>query len=56
MEEGTLDEVVESEVVVSDDNDAPAGAADEFAQIREHYETGIALTDDETDRIADVAV
>lgn len=56
MEEGTLGEVVESEVVVSDDNDAPAGAADEFAQIREHYEAGIALTDDETDRIADVAV
>ncbi len=33
-----------------------ADAADDFATIREHYETGLALTDDETDAIADVAV
>lgn len=56
MEEGTLDEVVESEVVVSGDTDAQSASNDEFAEIREHYEAGIALTDDETDRIADVAV
>lgn len=30
--------------------------ADEFASIREHYESGLALTDDEMDRIADLAV
>ncbi|MBM6774454.1 protein jag [Olsenella profusa] len=30
--------------------------ADEFASIREHYEAGVALTDDEMDRIADLAV
>lgn len=29
---------------------------DEFASIREHYESGLALTDDEMDRIADLAV
>ena len=56
MEEGTLDEAVESEVVVSGDTDAQSASNDEFAEIREHYEAGIALTDDETDRIADVAV
>ena len=56
MEEGNLDEVVESEVVVSGDTDTQDVTDDEFAQIREHYEAGIALTDDETDRIADVAV
>ncbi len=33
-----------------------ADAADDFATIREHYEAGVALTDDETDAIADVAV
>ncbi len=33
-----------------------ADAADDFATIREHYETGLALTDDEMDAIADVAV
>lgn len=30
--------------------------ADEFVSIREHYEAGVALTDDEMDRIADLAV
>lgn len=30
--------------------------SDEFASIREHYEGGIALTDEETDKVADVAV
>lgn len=29
---------------------------DEFAEIREHFESGIALTDEETDKIADLAV
>ena len=56
MEEGILDEVVESEEVVSGDTAAQGSPNDEFAQIREHYEAGVALTDDETDRIADVAV
>lgn len=56
MEEGILDEVVESEEVVSADVDVQDSSTDEFAQIREHYEAGVALTDDETDRIADVAV
>ena len=56
MEEGTLGDVVESDVVVSGDTDAQDTANDEFASIREHYEAGVALTDDETDRIADVAV
>lgn len=57
MEEGILDEVVESEEVVSVDADVhDSSTTDEFAQIREHYEAGVALTDDETDRIADVAV
>lgn len=56
MEEGILGDVVESDVVVSGDTDAQDTANDEFASIREHYEAGVALTDDETDRIADVAV
>ena len=30
--------------------------SDEFASIREHYEGGIALTDEGTDKVADVAV
>lgn len=29
---------------------------DEFASIREHFESGIALTDEETDKVADLAV
>lgn len=29
---------------------------DEFASIREHYESGVALTDDEVNKIADLAV
>lgn len=33
-----------------------AEGVDEFASIREHYEAGVALTDDEMDRIADLAV
>ncbi len=31
-------------------------ATDEFASIREHFEAGVALTDEETDKVADVAV
>ena len=31
-------------------------ATDEFASIREHFEAGIALTDEETDKVADLAV
>lgn len=51
MEEGILDEAV-----LSDSLDAQSDSVDEFASIREHYEAGIELTDEETDRIADVAV
>lgn len=29
---------------------------DEFAEIHEHFESGIALTDEETDKVADLAV
>lgn len=29
---------------------------DEFAELREHFESGIALTDEETDKVADLAV
>ena len=29
---------------------------DEFAEIREHFESGITLTDEETDKVADLAV
>ncbi|OUO34460.1 R3H domain-containing nucleic acid-binding protein [Olsenella sp. An290] len=35
---------------------APVDASDEFASIREHFEAGIALTDEETDTVADLAV
>lgn len=35
---------------------AVAPVEDDFASIREHYEAGVALTDDEMDRIADLAV
>lgn len=31
-------------------------SVDEFASIREHYEAGVTLTDDEMDKIADLAV
>lgn len=41
-EELDLEEAVETE--------------DEFSSIREHFEAGLALTDDEMDRIADLAV
>lgn len=61
MEEGTFggvvdDRIVGPELASSGDDRAQAGTADEFAQIRAHYEAGIDLTDEETDRIADVAV
>lgn len=36
--------------------DATDGQDDAFAQIKQHYDDGIELTDDEVDRIADVAV
>ena len=34
----------------------PAEATDEFASIREHFEAGVDLTDEETDKVADLAV
>ena len=30
--------------------------ADDFSSIREHYESGVELTDEEMDRVADLAV
>lgn len=50
------DVLVGSEVDVEDDGNASSDVADEFSEIREHYEAGIALTDEETDKVADVAV
>lgn len=35
---------------------SPQEGVDEFAGIREHFEAGIALTDDEMDKVADLAV
>lgn len=42
----------QSQEVAADD----AVVVDDFASIREHYEAGITLTDDEKDRVADLAV
>lgn len=33
-----------------------ADVADEFASIREHFESGVQLSDEETDKVADLAV
>jgi spoIIIJ-associated protein len=53
MEEENLGE--QGDVLASDDALAQSGA-DEFSTIREHYEANGTLTDDEKDKIADVAV
>ncbi len=52
MEETTpenLDEVLEEGTLNTAEDD-------EFASVREHFESGIALTDEETDKVADLAV
>lgn len=51
-----MDEEVLTEVGTADERSTSTDAADEFASIREHFEAGVELTDDETDKVADVAV
>ena len=51
-----MDEEVLTEVGTADGQSTTTDAADEFASIREHFEAGVELTDDETDKVADVAV
>lgn len=51
-----MDEEVLTEVGTADGQSTSTDAADEFASIREHFEAGVELTDDETDKVADVAV
>ena len=51
-----MDEEVLTEVGTADEQSTSTDAADEFASIREHFEAGVELTDDETDKVADVAV
>lgn len=52
MDDEVLTEPAGEPVSQSLDTDA----TDEFASIREHYEAGVALTDEEMDAVADVAV
>ncbi len=50
-------EEMTEEATVSVDQSLDVDAADdEFATIREHFEAGMELTDEETDKVADVAV
>ena len=51
-----MDEEVLTEVGTADEQSTSTDAADEFASIREHFEAGVELTADETDKVADVAV
>ena len=51
-----MDEEVLTEVGTADEQSTSTDAADEFASIREHFEAGVELTDDETYKVADVAV
>lgn len=51
-----MDEEVLTEVGTADEQSTSTDAADEFSSIREHFEAGVELTDDETDKVADVAV
>lgn len=51
-----MDEEVLTEVGTADEQSTSTDAADEFASIREHFEAGVELTDEETDKVADVAV
>lgn len=54
MEETSLTD--SEEEAANAQNDADVVANDDFAPIREHFEAGTALTDDEMDKIADQAV
>ena len=51
-----MDEEVLTEVGTAGEQSTSIDSADEFASIREHFEAGVELTDDETDKVADVAV
>lgn len=51
--EGT---VVEESVETPVDEAVATDETNEFSSIREHFEAGVELTDDETDKIADLAV
>jgi spoIIIJ-associated protein len=46
----------DSEVEMREEQSTAAGSIDDFASIREHYEAGVALTEDEMDKLADQAV
>ena len=50
------EEMTEATTVTVDQSLDADAADDEFASIREHFEAGMALTDEETDKVADVAV
>ena len=54
MEDETFE--TENEEFTAEDYVGTASADDEFAEIRERYEAGETLNDDEMDKIADVAV
>lgn len=55
-EVGMDEEALTEQAVEAVAESLDADAADDFASIREHYEAGVVLTDEETDKIADVAV
>lgn len=42
--------------LASDEQESASVAVDEYSQIREHYEQGIRLSDDELDKVADTAI
>ena len=54
MEDETFENMIDESI--AEDFAASASANDEFAAIRERYEAGETLTDDEMDKVADVAV
>ena len=51
-----MEETSEEVLGAGDAAGAEGSASDEFASVREHYEAGIALTEDEVNQIADLAV
>lgn len=51
-----MDDEVLTVEETSADQSLTTDAADEFSSIREHFEAGVELTEEETDKVADVAV
>ena len=51
-----MDDEVLTVEETSADQSLTTDAADEFSSIREHFEAGAELTEEETDKVADVAV